>query len=308
MSKGIRKIGFGLGLALAGLGVGVGQQGAVPPAAGTMQTKMMLCDGLPCIEARLNGGRVLRLALDTGEPTPILDASVARELGLTVEPVMGKDGKPVAGYEKTKVDEVRSGSVRLEHVGFAVADLSDYLKKGIMPKVDGTLAYGMFKDYVVKMDFARNELTVAQGEAGQSTTTSCGAGAMSLITFGSYGPPVVTTTGFAVDGKPVTAQVDTMYSGTLLVYPDAAKTLGLAAPANAKSEMFPFTDGGVEMVRGTAKTESFGDLKLGNDLPLYFAGPKVHVPEGNFMATVGMGLFQGRAITFDYVGNCFKLA
>lgn len=307
MKEIVRRWGWGLGLALAGVGVGMGQQsvvqkGAALLAAPAMQTKMLLCEGLPCIEAKLNGGRVLRLALDTGEPTPILNASVAKELGLTVEPVIGKDGKPVVGYQKTKVDVVSSGSLKLEHVGFAVADLTDYLSKGVMPKVDGTLAYGMFKDYAVTMDFAKSELTVAPGRAG-----SCGAGAMSLITFGSYGPPVVTTTGFAVEGKPVTAQVDTMYSGTVLVYPDAAKALGLAAPADAKSEMFPFTDGGVEMVRGTAKTESFGELKLGNDLPLYFAGSKVHLPEGHFMATVGMGLFQGRVITFDYPGRCFVL-
>ena len=75
MAKILGSMGLGLGLALAGLVAAVGQQGAVPPATWTMQTKMLMCDGLPCIEARLNGGRVLRLALDTGEPTPILDTS-----------------------------------------------------------------------------------------------------------------------------------------------------------------------------------------------------------------------------------------
>ena len=295
----LSRLGLGVGLAFAGVGFGFGQQASAP-----MQTKMVLCEGFPCIEAKLNNGRVLRLALDTGEPTPVLNASVAKELGLTLEPVMGKDGKPVTSYQKTKVDEISSGSLKLEHVGFAVFDLTDEMKKGTVPKIDGTLAYGMFKDFVVQMDFAREQLTVSPGAAGGT----CGAGAMSMIPFGSYGPPVVTTTGFAVDGKPVTAQVDTMYSGTLLVYPDAAKTLGLAAPADAKSEMFPFTDGGVEMLRGVAKAESFGDLKLGNDMPLYFAGPKVHLPEGHFMATVGMGLFKGRVITFDYPGKCFKVA
>lgn len=303
MSKLFEWIGVSLGLALAGSGIGVCQQGSAEQGIDPMQTKLVLCDGLPCIEAKLNGGRVVRLGLDTGSPGGVLDLGVAKELGLKLEPVLGKDGKPVGPVQQTTVDAVDSGNLRLQHVEFVVVDLSEYVKKGLMPKFDGTLAYGSLKDDVVRMDFAKNVLTVSHGTAG-----TCGAGTMSLIPFGSYGPPVVTTTGFAVDGKPVTAQVDTMYSGTLLVYPDAAKTLGLVAPADAKSELFPFTDGGVEMVRGLAKTESFGELKLGSDLPLYFAGPKVHVPEGHFMATVGMGLFQGRAITFDFPGKCFKLA
>jgi hypothetical protein len=71
-------------------------------------------------------------------------------------------------------------------------------------------------------------------------------------------------------------QIDTLYCGTMLIYSTSVEKLGLSEQQNAaKKRLFPFTDGGVEMVEATAVAESFGMKELKKDVAVYFATPKV---------------------------------
>jgi hypothetical protein len=112
--------------------------------------------------------------------------------------------------------------------------------------------------------------------------------------------------GFVVNGKPITVQVDTMYTGTLLVYPTSVDKLGLATESQSKtSKFFAFTDGGVDMFVSKANQLGFGAKTLATSAPLYFAGSKVHLPDGLFDGTVGAGLLSPHKITFDFHDNKF---
>jgi hypothetical protein len=134
-------------------------------------------------------------------------------------------------------------------------------------------------------------------------------GVLTYPTFGQSGPAIVATTGFQVNGQPITVQVDTLYGGTLLIYPTSVAKLGLTAQANSsRIRKFPFTDGGVDMIEGKANAESFGAARLANDAPLYFATPQVHLPDGMFDGTVGIELFTGRSVTFDFHANRFWIS
>jgi hypothetical protein len=116
----------------------------------------------------------------------------------------------------------------------------------------------------------------------------------------------VTTTGFSVNGKPVVAQVDTLYAGSMVVYPDAVAKLGLTDLTKTKvREHFPYTDGGVDMLKASA-AEDFAGKPLG-DQTVYFATPEVHVPDSLFDATIGFKLLAGHTVTFDFAGSCFGI-
>jgi hypothetical protein len=54
--------------------------------------------------------------------------------------------------------------------------------------------------------------------------------------------------GFSVKGKPVSVQVDTLYSGTMLIYSASVAKLSFTPDATAKKRFFPFIDGGVQMI------------------------------------------------------------
>lgn len=268
--------------------------------------KLLMCSGLPCVDAVVEG-RHLRLGVDTGNPNSILDVKVAEAAGLSLQPVNGADGKPFPGFQKAIVNNVAVGGVVFKEIRFLVFDLSPAIHAKTFPGVDGTIGYGAFKDRALQLDYPAGVFSVSQPLA---TSVVCPAvcGDISLITFGHRGPPIVTTTGFTVNGKPISVQVDTMFTGSLLVFPTSVEKLDLTAEAQSKkSEYFAFTDEGVDMFRAEAKRVGFGSKKLAANAPLYFAGPKVHLPDGLFDGTVGAELLGSHKVTFDFHDNKFWL-
>jgi hypothetical protein len=288
-------------LALAALGLAA----AVPLAAQTpapTQVKMLDCAGLPCVDVRIGSSAPIRLMIDTGNGHSVLDLAQAKALGLTLEPYVSRSGKTIPGVYFATAPTVQLGGITLGPVKFIAADLSDSIKQGQFPQSAGTLDYVDFKDRVLTLDYPHHTIEIADASAA----APAGAGTISYPTFGQQGPPIVAATGFAVNGQPITVQVDILYTGTLLIYPTSVSRLGLdAASAATQTRDFPFTDGGVPMIESKAAHESFAGADLMTDAPLYFATPKVHTPDGLFDGTVGNALLTGHRVTFDFKSNRF---
>jgi hypothetical protein len=286
---------FGLVLLLVGCGVVRGQ---------VVEAPLLQCDGLPCVDVTTPKGTV-RLSVDLGDPPSFLDEDTARKLGATLVPIIGEDGKPYRGYGRAEMSDLKMESGSLDPINFVTQDLKKPIAKGQMPHTDGSLGYSAFTDKVLTLDYVHHRMKISPAPAaGQA----CKQSKVSLITFGAKGPPIVVATGFEVNGKPVTAQVDTLYSGTLLVYPTSVAKLGLDVESKSTDAVtFPYTDGSVEMMRAKAKTVGFGGRVLEKDGALYFAGPKVHLPGDLFDATVGDALLRGHVLTVDFRSMCLTL-
>jgi hypothetical protein len=104
-----------------------------------------------------------------------------------------------------------------------------WIADGTAPPSNGSLSYLSLKDRVVTLDYRRHRVAIS--ETGAEVAAPSYAGTLTYPTFGQRGPPIVATTGFEVNGKPITVQVDTLYAGTLLVYPTSVGKLGLEAEA-----------------------------------------------------------------------------
>jgi len=190
---------------------------------GLRGTTMLDCSGLPCVEVTLATGRHLRLLVDTGNVSSILDTAVAKEMGLAVTPVNGRNGKPVDGYGRSLLAGVKLGGTLLGDVKVLVMDVAGYVKRDRMPAADGTLAYTAFKDRILELDYVRR--TVRVSEPLRSELPCPGfCGTLTTPTFGKQGPPIIVSTGFSVDHKPITAEVDTLFGGTMLIYPPQLKS------------------------------------------------------------------------------------
>ncbi|HVA63612.1 MAG TPA: retropepsin-like aspartic protease [Terriglobales bacterium] len=299
MKFALRKIGVVL-VAVCGAGL------AQTPKMTTVP--LQFCQGLPCVEAELGNGQQVRLLLDTGNQATIVDTGVATRLGLKTTPLLGRNGKPVAGYERSTLPNLRLGGLALGDLHIAVSDLASYMKKNEMPKADGTLAYTAFQDRLVEIDYAHQQLRVS---APLTSEVACAGncGQLQLITFGQYGPPIVVGSGFSVNGQPIRAQIDTLYSGSMLIYPTAVAKLHLEKEAQGGSkQFFPYTDGGVTMLRARAASEGFGGRSLARNAPLYFATPGVHVPDGMFEGTVGAALLAHRVLRLDFHDHWVAIA
>jgi hypothetical protein len=274
-------------------------------AQSAQSTAMLECSGLPCVDVTIAGATHLRMLIDTGNVNSILDSAVAKQMGLDVQPFVGRDGKPIPEYSIATLSDVRVGDLPLGDLKVLVLNLQPDMQKGIMPKADGLLTYPVFKGRVLTMDYKTHRVEVSEKlSADRPCPNFCGA--LATPTFGKQGPPILTTTGFQLNGKPIVAQIDTMYSGSMLIYSTSVDKLGLQDQQKSTAQrMFTFTDGGVNMIEGTAAKESFGDATLKTKTTVYFATAEVHQPDGMFDGTVGHELFLGHVLTFDFRSNHF---
>jgi len=263
------------------------------------EVPLLDCGGTPCVEVRIGDGPVLKMVIDTGNVDSVLDTALAKGAGLQPSGTM-PTGAP-EGMFRTNIPAMAVGSVKLENVPALAMVLGDMIAQNQMPHADGTLAYTAFKDRAVQLDFAAQKLRISEILIGaRKCAGSCDK--ISFIKFGQEGPPIVVANGFEVNGRSITAQIDTMYTGSLLVYTGSIEKLQLAEAAKTtKSRDFPLTDGGVRMKEAVVNKEAFHGVGFGPRIPLvYFPTPDVHEPDGFFDATVGLEMFYGAVLTLDF--------
>ena len=263
------------------------------------EVPLLDCDGMPCIEARIGTGPNLKMALDTGNADSVLDTVYAEAAGLKSTAPLPAGAPP--GMFQTVIPVISVGSVKLANVSTLAMVLSDMISQKQVPHVDGTLAYTAFKDRILQIDFVGRKVRISEVLTAPSECTGA-CDKISLIKFGKDGPPIVVADGFEINGKKVSAQVDTMYSGTMLVYRRRLKNYSSRPLLRLPNRgIFPFTDGGVKMKEAPAEKETFRGLTLSGPAPLvYFPTPDVHEPDGLFDATVGLELFYKAALTLNF--------
>jgi hypothetical protein len=255
------------------------------------------CGGLICFEASFDGGKPRTLVLDTGNVNSYVTAGAAQAMGWKIDPIV-QDGKPIPGISSSGQHKVKLGGVELA-VKPLVFDASAIGEGG--PPGDGALAYTAFKDRVVRVDYPHHLISVSDVITTKAAPDAH-AGRMEFVTFGKEGPPIVVGGPFTVNGKPLRAQIDSCYTGTLLVYDAALPKLGLAKSGAPK--LFPYTDGGVNMLAGPAQRVGFAARDaVAQSSTVYFVGAgknTVHQPDGLFEATVGNALFAHDVLVLDF--------
>lgn len=270
---------------------------AQAPTRWAADVPLLDCDGTPCVEGRIGNGTTARLGIDTGNAASILGTKAANSLGLKPS-APPKPGTP-AGMYRSNIPSVTLGDASFANVSVVAMDLSKMVAQNQMPHVAGTLAYTAFQDRVVQFDFVAHRLRISEVlNSPAACADPCDR--ISLIKFGEHGPPIVVAEGFTINQHPVSAQIDTMFTGSLLIYTTAIEKTGLAASAKTSQERtFAFTDGGVKMKQAPAESETFHKLVL-SDSSVYFPTPGVHEPDGLFDATVGLELFRDAIVTLDF--------
>jgi hypothetical protein len=276
---------------------GLAAQPPKAPAAIAFATDVPLVesDGVPCINAIIGDGPELLFGIDTGNMNNVLDTGAAKAAGLAVSAI---PPPTPPGYFRAIIPALRIGAVTLAGPHALVMD---FAANQMPPNLAGTLAYTAFRDRVVQIDYAARRVRITAVLSAPAAMPSP-SDHFSLITFGTKGPPIVVAQGFELNGRPVTAQVDSMYTGSLLVYTASIGRLGLGdLERTGVPEFFPLTDGGVNMKAAEAGSESFHGIPLDPAKPkVYFPTPGVHEPDGLFDATVGVALFRDAVLTLDF--------
>jgi hypothetical protein len=255
------------------------------------------CDGAICIQVTLSDHKSHTFLLDTSYNHSSLSESAARALGWKLTPYSSK-GQAVPGYFLTDAPEA---------VGFAgVQSSADFLVTTKDPKdapttYEGTLDYTFFKDRVLQIDYKHQVIRVSQ-LLKPDEHPKPGKGLLKLVNFHDWGPPIVVGGPFTVDDKTLEAQIDTSYTGSLLLFSGAEKSFGYEKLASeAKPRNFPITDGGVDMLGAQVDSVGFAGTVLAHPATVYFPTPKVHQPyQERFQGTVGNEFFIGTVLTLDF--------
>lgn len=285
-----------LGLMAALLAEMQGARAADAPFAADIPFRS--CDGLICIDVSLDGAAQRTLMLDTGNAHSTLITDAAKDLSWTLQPAQ-RNGNSVPGIYLAGEHRAALGTVQASTTFYAFdrSLLGEY-----KPPVDGSITYDFFKDRVLEIDYPHHRLRISNVIATPVPDNARTTGTLRLITFGERGPPIVVGAPFTVNGKTVHAQIDTVFTGTMLIYDSALATLGLEKQGTP--ELFRYTDGGVNLLASHADRLGFGQRALlGGSPALYFVGEgknPVHQPDGLFEATVGNALFANSVVTFDF--------
>jgi hypothetical protein len=255
------------------------------------------CQGLICVPVSVDG-QSRTFVLDTGNVTGYIAEDAARALDWQAGPYIGRDGKPVPGLNSVGPHTLEIGPLRLEVPKMLVLPRQDFAPVE-KPPFDGGLAFTALLDRVVQIDYPQHRLRISDRITGGFAAT--GGGELKRITFGHKGPPILTGGPFTINGQNLQAQIDTCYTGSLVIYDDAVGKLGLQSIAKkGEARKFPYTDGGVTMLGSRTRSVGFAGQQLdGADPVIYFATPGVHQPEGLFEATAGNELFRQTVLTLD---------
>ena len=292
-------------LSLGLLAVNVAAQSPAPPLH---EVPLIDCSGLPCVELATGSGKTLKLLIDLGSINAYLDLKTAKDLGVNLQSLKGGDGTEITAVQQTTVAGARLGDLPLGDFPFMVIDetpdpAASVKKNTASLPADGALTYGSFQNRILQIDFLKHVVRVSEPLSDpQPCPHICGD--MIARRVGQYGPATLTSTGFEIDGQPVAVQIDTLFTGTALIYPNSVEKLGLKKVNKGKTkEDFPYMQGGVKLAKADGHTLSFRGTTLLQDGPLYFWNSKEEAPPSvTFDATVGTALLNRATVTFDFKG------
>lgn len=268
------------------------------------------CSGIPCVDLSTGDGKTLHLLLDLAERNPWISTEAAQRLGLHTEPLKTADGTAISDVQQAIVPGAKLSGLPLGDFPFMVIDTApdpnqaqDARQLGKPLPGDGGLTYGAFQNRLVKIDALQHLLKISEPESGPA---ECPRNCADLTVkhFGQFGPVTLTVHGFSVNDEPVDAQIDSMFSGTVLIYPASIEKLGLKKAAKSKQkQVFPYTQNGIELIAGEAASEGFQDVTLSHGAPVYFPTKQEAFSNMQFDATAGWGLLKLGRVTFDFKGN-----
>lgn len=268
------------------------------------EVPLLNCSGLPCVELTSSKVNVLRLVIDLASVHGYINLDAARSRNLPLTPLQSADGKGISAVQQTVVPGAKLGNVVLGDFPFMVMDISadqTGKKKDVWFPADGALAFGSFDNRRIQLDWNKHVLRISDP---LPDNVPCPRDCRDLKSqpFVPYGPRTLVAQGFEIQGKPVTAQIDTLFGGTMLLYPNATGFIDQSNLERSKHKQeFPFAQGGLKLTQAQTVDYTFDKDPVLNDASVYLwpdKGPTA--PDATFNATVGSGLLSRDLFTFDF--------
>lgn len=269
----------------------VPEKSSIPAEA--VELPLLLRNGVPAVEAKINGQGPFVLLVDTcGMGTVHPDDDLSRKLEL---PVVGQvEASDGSGGATRQLDAIRVDRLELGGAVFEgmIGPTHDYAREGGRDKVDGALGIHTFAEGLVTIDFPQRKLRIERGELppadGKEVFDLVDSESLPMIDWKLAGD------------EPVRTHVDTGNMGGLAVSPQVAERLKFAGELQTIGEARTITS------RSAVKQGRLSDvLRLGKHA---FAQPQVSVMDFVPGANLGSEWLQHFAVTVDLRNARLRLA
>lgn len=246
---------------------------------------------MPAVEVTINGKGPFLFAIDTGAQGRLrIDSSLVERLGLKITgqtQAGDPSGRNARLLNVVKVDSIKIGDKEFREIG---AITRDYNTSPNLPKIDGILAFDLFAEDLLTLDFPGKRVRIETGELPKANDKN-------IINFeNSNGIAVVE---LSVGNQKIKAHLD---SGNLVgsfILPAA-----VIEKSNLASE--PVVVG---RARTVANETEIKQVRLKDTIRLgsfEFAEPTVSFPALS-NTNVGAAMMQNFALTFDQKNRRLKL-
>lgn len=241
------------------------------------------------VDVKINDQGPFKFVIDSGATLTVLDASVARELGLESA---GESEEPGSTLE---LGSLQLGSARFTGVSADVFDLNEVWGEGAP---SGVLGFELFGDRLVTLDLPLQRLTVQDGELPAPDGKS-------ILTYEVHsiedplGKRLVPTIEITVGNRSMSVELSPLGFGTLALPKDQMEQFPLASESGVightrtEKGTFPILGGSLK-----------GDMIVGAHR---FENPSVFFSESFEYPALGAGTLEPFVITFDLARDRVRL-
>ena len=260
------------------------------------------------VQATVNGHGPFWMLLDTGADPSIVELGTAKSVGLKIAP-SGQQGSGGGTGEnlayETSLPFVQLGGLTASNVDALAMDLSK-LSSALGRPISGVLGYSLLKTRIVQIDYPNLRVrffTSAPPCAGGARPHSPMCATLSF----RYRDDILAS-GVTVNGKPVTANVDTGSNSNFQLTPAAVDKLGLSqdvARAHASSSVG--FNGNLENREGTVGNVRVGTISV-NAPTVVFFGKEMGMDKEPWDLRIGNAFLKNFVVTLDYPHGRITLA
>jgi predicted aspartyl protease len=260
------------------------------------------------VQASLNGNGPFSMMLDTGADPSIVELSTAKSLALKISSsgATGSGGgtDQNLAYE-TSLPLVQLGGLAATNVDALAMDLSK-ISSGLGRPITAVLGYSLLKKRIVQIDYPHQKVRFLTTAPSCPAATHSKSRGCTLLPF-RYKDDILAS-GVTLNGKPVTANVDTGSNSNFQLTPAAVDRLGLSADvARAHPSSSTGFNGNLKNREGTVRNVRVGTISL-NEPPVVFFGQGMGMDKEHWDLRIGSAFLKDYVVTLDYPHGRITLA
>jgi predicted aspartyl protease len=259
------------------------------------------------VQVTINGKGPFSMLLDTGTDPSAIDLATAREIGLKLpergHAVSGGGTNPNPGYE-TRIPTVALGDLTAKNMDAVAIDLSK-LSEELGRPANGVLGHSLLNGRTVQIDYAKRVVRfynrpLLAGSEKQPRTPN-----RSVFRF-RYDDKILIDDAL-VNGRKITASIDTGSTDAFQLTPAAVAALGLEAEVrNGQRAPSVGYNGISENIRGKVESVKIGALSLDSPNVTFFPKGAGHDKE-LWGLNIGNEFFKDFVLTIDYRSRLITL-